>query len=115
MLNGMKSIKVGKLLKLTHEDLLKMDVIPTVKNMQKELGYKCVNSSYYLNDAMESIKKSINIAMRNNEAITEDSELWLHDEWVMTGEGIDEVEVTMLTHTYHEMLFNAILNVGGHR
>lgn len=112
MINGMKSIKVGKLLKLTHEDLLKRDVIPIVKHMQKELGYKCVCNSYYLNDSLEAIKKSVDIAMRNNKSITEDSELWLHDERVMTGEGVDEIEITMLTHTYRQMLFNAILNTG---
>lgn len=115
MINRMKSIKVGKLLKLTHEDLLKKDVIPIVKHMQKELAYKCVCSSYYLNDALEGIKKSVDIAMRNNKSITEDSELCLHDEWIMTGEGVDEIEITMLTHTYQEMLFNAMLNVGGRK
>lgn len=107
----MKSIKVGKLLKLTHEDLLKRDVIPIVKHMQKELGYKCVCSSYYLNDTLEGIKKSVDIAMRNNKSITEDSELWLHDEWVMAGDGIDEVEIRTLTHGYQELLFDAMMGV----
>lgn len=106
---GIKTIKVKDFLNVTHENLSKRNVIQCVKAMKKELGFKCCDTSYYLKESIDILQRAVVKAMQSNMAITEDSELWRHDEWVMANIGTDEIEIKMMTHGYYELLFDAML------
>lgn len=106
---GIETIKVKDFLNITHEDLSKRNVIQCVKAMKRELGFKCCDTSYYLKESIDILQRAVVKAMQSNEAITEDSELWRHDEWLMANIGTDEIEIKMMTHGYYELLFDAML------
>jgi len=100
---------IKKILDVTHEDIKKRAMIECVKFMQRELGFKCVVSSYYLKEAIENIQRTIRKAIQSNADITENTKLHRHDECIIAGDGVDEVEIKMLTHGYQELLFDAMM------
>lgn len=108
MLRLVDTIKVKDFLKITHEDITKRDAIRIVTEMKRELGFKCVNSSWYLKDTMEIMQRAVKNKM---EVLTDDDLLWRHDEYIMAREGKDEIEIKFLVHGYYELLFDAMLGV----